>query len=155
MRCKADSDMPLPPDYEAVHQALAARDAKWKDCHASASQVIRAYRAEIAAHTGKTSKDLKAAINTLKQVLEQEPVSPRQLNSEVDVDLETICLKCLQKEPAQRYASADELVDDLGRYLRQEPIAARSVSRPARVWRWCRRNPVVASLISAVVVSLV
>ena len=68
MWCKVDSDMPLPPDYEAVHQALAARDAKWKDCHASASQVIRAYRAEIAAHTGKTSKDLKAAINTLKQV---------------------------------------------------------------------------------------
>ena len=77
----------------------------------------------------------------LHQVLNEEPPPPRQLNHRIPRDLETICLKCLQKEPAQRYATARELAQDLTRFLKREPITARPVSFLSHAWRWCRRNP--------------
>ena len=88
---------------------------------------------------------------TLAQVIEQEPVSPRLLNASVPCDLETICLKCLEKEPSRRYASAQAVADELGRFLRKETILARPVSRPEKVWRWCRRKPALAMALGAVV----
>jgi WD40 repeat protein len=84
--------------------------------------------------------------SVLNQVLNTEPVSPRLLNSSVPADLETICIKCLQKEPSRRYQSAQELADELDRFLHDKPIHARPVTRVERAWRWCRRNPVVASM---------
>src|SRR5262249_52471220 len=69
-------------------------------------------------------------------------------------DLEIICLKCLRKEPAQRYASAEALADDLGRWLNGEPVQARPAGRFERTWRWCRRKPTVAALLGLVAVLL-
>lgn len=82
----------------------------------------------------------------IKQVVDAEPPAPRSLNRSVPVDLETICLKCLEKEPGRRYPTAQALANDLGLHLDDRPITARSVGPIGRRWRWCRRNPVVATL---------
>lgn len=86
----------------------------------------------------------------LLQVLEDDPRPPRQLNDKVPRDLETICLKALARSPARRYASAAELADDLRRWLAGEPIRARPSGRVELLGRWCRRNPLAASLFLAV-----
>ncbi len=80
------------------------------------------------------------------QILRDEPPSLRKLNSRIPRDLETITLKCLQKDPHRRYATALEVADDLGRWTEQRPIHARPIRSSERVWRWCRRNPVVTGL---------
>jgi serine/threonine protein kinase len=104
--------------------------------------------------TGRPPFQAANVMDTLLQVLEQAPVTPRQLNPQIPLDLETICLKCLEKEPHKRYATAEALANELGCYLRGEPIRARPISRPARVWRWCKRKPAVASLTAAVAICL-
>ncbi len=91
----------------------------------------------------------------LMQVMLDEPVPPRQLNPQVPRDLETIALKCLDKEPSRRYASAEALADDLRRFLQHEPIAARPVGQLERGWRWCRRKPALAASLAGTVLALV
>ncbi len=105
--------------------------------------------------TGRPPFQASTPMDTVLQVIGKEPVPPRQLNSTVPIDLETICLKCLHKEPARRYASAAALGEDLRRFLAGEPISARPSSRPERMWRWCRRNPALAGMAAAAVLSLV
>ncbi len=91
---------------------------------------------------------------TLEMVVRREPTPLRRLRSTVPRDLETVCLRCLEKDPARRYLTAGDLADDLGRFLRGEPVAARPVGSLGRTWRWCRRNPAVAGLLAAVVGAL-
>ena len=86
----------------------------------------------------------------VRQVLHDEAPSPRKLNAHIPRDLETICLKCLQKEPSRRYETAGDLRDDLRRFLNGEPIWARPISTVTRTWRWCQRKPVLAGLALAV-----
>ena len=124
------------------------------------------------------------ALETMRQVMEQEPEQPSIVRSRrrkeaqtskskignqnpeidqggflasaateaLDRDLETICLKCLRKDPAGRYGSAEALAADLARWQAGEPILARPVSRPERIWRWCRRKPAIAGLVLSVAI---
>jgi serine/threonine protein kinase len=88
----------------------------------------------------------ESALETLMQVLEREPQRPRLINAAVPRDLETICLKAMAKDVRQRYQTASELAEDLDRFLQGRTIRARPVTQVERVWRWCRRNPVIAGL---------
>lgn len=105
--------------------------------------------------TGRPPFQADNPLDTLCLVVEREPVAPRQLNPRIPLDLATICLKCLEKSSTRRYASAQDFADELSRFLEGKPILARPVGPLNRGWRWCQRNRVVASLLAAVVFTLV
>jgi WD40 repeat protein len=100
--------------------------------------------------TGRPPFKAESPLETLRQVLADEPVAPARLQPRLPRDLETICLKCLRKDPARRYASALELAEDLRHYLEGRAIAARRSGTLERAWRWCVRNRVVAALLVCV-----
>jgi len=104
--------------------------------------------------TGRPPFQAANTLETLKQVLERDPVPPRQLDPAVDRDLETICLKCLEKDPQRRYHSAAALAEDLRRYLNREPITARPATRRERVVKWVKRKPLAAALVATVAMSV-
>ena len=97
--------------------------------------------------TGRPPFRGSSILETLDQVKNSEPVAPSRLVPGLPRDLETICLKCLEKEPRKRYESAQELADDLKRYLHNEPILARRVGAGERVWKWALRRPTAAALV--------
>ena len=94
--------------------------------------------------TGRPPFLAKRALETVMQVVHNEPVAPRQLMPEIPIDLETICLKSLQKDQAARYQSCAELAADLRRFINDEPILARPIGKAERLWKWCKRNPKIA-----------
>jgi tRNA A-37 threonylcarbamoyl transferase component Bud32 len=100
--------------------------------------------------TGQPPFRSDSELETLRRVVEEEPAQPKTSNPDVDRDLQTICLKCLGKEPSRRYATAEALAVELERWLAGEPITARPVSAAEKIWRWCRRKPALAGLGAAV-----
>jgi WD40 repeat protein len=96
--------------------------------------------------TGRAPFQSAVPLETVLQVLEQEPVPPSKIDPRVDRDLETICLKCLDKNAARRYGSAEALAEELERWLRGEPILARPLPALARAWKWAKRRPAAAAL---------
>jgi hypothetical protein len=105
--------------------------------------------------TGRPPFKAATPVQTIRQVLAEEPVAPARLQRQVPRDLETVCLKCLEKEPRRRYATAAELADDLSRFLRGEPVQARRVRAWERGLKWARRRPALAGLAVVGLVALV
>jgi serine/threonine protein kinase/formylglycine-generating enzyme required for sulfatase activity len=92
---------------------------------------------------------------TLRQVIDNEPIALRRLDPAIPRDLETICLKCLRKEIDKRYFTAAALADDLDNWLDNKPILARRVSRSEKVWLWCKRRPAIAGLLASLFIVIV
>src|SRR5207237_5146338 len=104
--------------------------------------------------TGRRPFEADKPVEMLRKVIEQEPMHPALVDESVDRDLATISLKCLEKSPARRYASALELAEDLERWARREPILARPAGPILRLQRWTVRNPALATLIAGLIAGM-
>lgn len=151
-RVEENSELTLPgqvigsPNYVAPEQARGATS--------SLGPAVDIYSLGAVLYhllTGRPPYLADTVAETLRLAVDTEPVSPRLLNPSVSRDLETLCLKCLEKSPERRYASARQLAEELSRVIRKEPIQVRPVSRLEGAYRWCRRKPALASAVGAIV----
>ncbi|HVM48008.1 MAG TPA: protein kinase [Candidatus Acidoferrum sp.] len=134
----------MPPEQAAGHPASAGRQGDVYSLGAILYHLL----------TGRPPFQGETVQQVLLQAQTAEPVSPQRLNPSIPAALQTICLKCLEKEPGRRYATAAGLAEDLRRFLAHEPIQARPVSPPQKLWLWCRRHPGPASLSAALLVAI-
>jgi len=137
------------PSYMSPEQASGKQDLV-----GPASDIYSLGAILYACLTGRAPFVADSPVDTLLQVMKKEPVSPRALNPSVPKDLETICLKCLTKEPHKRYGTALELADDLQRFMEGRPVVARPTGPISKTVRWCRRNKALAALLSLLFLSM-
>jgi WD40 repeat protein/predicted Ser/Thr protein kinase len=143
----SDSEITLSGAVIGSPQYMPPEQASGRSSRAGASSDVYSMGAILyELLTGKPPFSAATPLETMKLVIDQEPVSPRSLNAVLPRDLETICLKCLAKNPTARFYTAHELAEELGRVLRNEPIVSRPVGPLERGWRWCRRKPALAGL---------
>jgi WD40 repeat protein len=137
------------PSYMAPEQAngKAAQLSPATDVYALGAMLYECL-------TGRPPFRAATALETIMQVVAAEPVAVAQLQPKVPCDLETICLRCLEKDPARRYPTAAALADDLRRFQDGEPIQARPVTRMERAWKWSRRHPTAAALLAVIALGL-
>ncbi len=135
------------PGYMAPEQALGKKGAL-----TTATDVYGLGAILYTLLTGRPPFQADSVLETIEDVKGREPDPPSTVNRRVDRDLETICLKCLQKEPERRYRSAQDVADELERWMRGESILARRAGPLEQAWRWCLRNPRAAALLTAMTV---
>src|SRR5262249_42667794 len=133
------------PSYMAPEQAMGHTVGPAVDIYALGAVLYELL-------TGRPPFRGESPTETERQVIHHDPVPLSRLNPRVPRDLETICLKCLEKDPARRYATAAALADDLKRLRDGRPIQARPVGWGERLWRWCRRKPAAAALLATALV---
>ena len=136
------------PSYMPPEQTYGRNIGPWSDVYSTGALLYHLL-------TGRPPFLGESLLETIRQVRQSEPLSPRELNPKVDPDLEAVCLKCLEKDSAKRYQTAEGLAEDLQRFLNHIPTQARPLSVFGRFDKWCRRNTAVAALTTLIAALLI